>query len=165
MPISSPRALTLLAAATMATAACGKGGGRATCGFTSVAGANLLLGAFATPNLTLSAAPKYVPAELPVRIVAGPLYRGSVSRTDSLLQITLPADSGKKFIPGSAVLVQDTTGHTRGVVLFDAPPVAGAPLIGSVQMGGRTVPLVGINVDPAPFEDAKCPLFSDGAGS
>lgn len=140
---------------------CGGSRGSPTCGLASVAGANLLLGAFATPNVTLSAPPRRVPQTLAVRVVAGPLYSATVTRTDSTLQITLPADTSRKLVPGSGVLIQDSTGRTRGVVLFDAPPVAGAPLIGTVVSGAHSAPLVGIMADPALYQDARCPLFPD----
>jgi hypothetical protein len=165
MPLHRIRTAACAAAALLALSACDKGGGRPTCGLASVAGANLLLGAFQTPNLTLSAAPKYVPITLPVRVVAGPVFVGTVSRVDSLLRITLPADSVKALSPGSAVLVQDTTGRSRGIVLYDAPPVAGAPVIGTVELGPRKVPLIGINADPGRFEDPTCPLFPASKGS
>ena len=147
----------------LALPGCGDSSGRAACGFSSVAGANLLLGAFATPNVTLSAPPRRVPATLPARVVAGPLYSAAMSRPDSLLVATITADSAAHLSPGSGVLIQDTSGRTRGIVLFDAPPVAGAPVIGSVVIGARSAPLVGINVDPTPYQDARCPLFPDSA--
>ncbi|HTO72451.1 MAG TPA: hypothetical protein VMJ30_01465, partial [Gemmatimonadales bacterium] len=87
--------------ALLALSGCGGGSGRATCGFASVAGANLLLGAFATPNVTLSAPPKRVPAILPARVVAGPLYSATMSRTDSLLVATIAVDSTAHLAPGS----------------------------------------------------------------
>jgi hypothetical protein len=128
-----------------------------------VAGANLLLGAFATPNVTLSVPPRRVPASLPVRVVAGPLYAATVTRPDSLLVVTVAVDSAVKLAPGSGVLIQDTTGRTRGIVLFDAPPVAGAPVIGTVVTGGHSAPLVGLMSDPALYQDQRCPLFPDSA--
>jgi hypothetical protein len=69
------------------------------------------------------------------------------------------------LLPGSGVLIQDSTGRTRGVVLFDAPPVAGAPQIGTVVAGEHLAPLVGIMADPALFQDPRCPLFPDSAAS
>ncbi len=163
MPTIRARALALLLPLLLLTA-CGGRGGNPACGLASVAGANLLLGAFSTPNITLSAPPRRVPVTLQVRVVAGPLYRATVTRTDSLLEVTLLSDSTRNLAPGSGVLIQDTTGRTRGVVLFDAPPVARAPVIGTVVVGSHRVPLVGITADPDLFADARCPLFPDSTG-
>jgi hypothetical protein len=130
-----------------------------------VAGANLLLGAFAEPNQTLSAAPRRVPATLPVRVVAGALYAADVTRNDSTtVTITLRDSLPAGLVPGSGVLVQDTSGRTRGVVLYESVPVAGAPHIGRVVSGSAATPLVGIQVDPARFADPRCPLFPDSMG-
>jgi hypothetical protein len=142
--------------------ACGGHGGSASCGFAGVAGANLLLGAFAEPNQTLSAAPRRLPATLPVRVVAGALYTADVTRDDSTtVTITLRDSLPSRIVPGSGVLVKDTTGRTRGVVLYEAVPVAGAPRIGTLVSGSVTAPLVGIQVDPSRFEDPRCPMFPD----
>ena len=40
-------------------------------------------------------------------------------------------------------------------------PVEGAPRIGTVSIGAASVPLIGIQVDPARFEDPRCPFFPD----
>jgi hypothetical protein len=146
-------------------AACGGRGGGASCGFASVAGANLLLGAFAEPNQTLGAAPRRLPATLPVRVVAGGLYAADVTRGDSAITITLRDSLPSRIVPGSAVLVQDPSGRTRGIVIYEALPVAGAPRIGQLVSGSVTAPLVGIQVDLSRFEDARCPMFPDSAAS
>ena len=145
-------------------AACGSRGGGAACGFAGVAGANLLLGAFGEPNQTLSAPPRRLPATLPVRLVAGALYTADVVPGDSAVTVTLRDALPSGVIPGSGVLVKDSTGRTRGVVIYEAPPVAGAPHIGTVVSGALSVPLVGIQVDLSRFEDPKCPTFPDSTG-
>ena len=147
----------------VALAACGSRGGGASCGFAGVAGANLLLGAFAEPNRTLSAPPRRLPATLPVRVVAGALYTGDVTPADSLVTVTLRDSLPSSIIPGSGVLVQDPSGRTRGVVIYEAMPVAGAPTIGTLVSGRLKAPLVGIQVDLSRFEDPKCPTFPDSA--
>jgi hypothetical protein len=88
-----------------------------------------------------------------------------VTRSDSALRVTLQGSPSTRLAPGSAVLIQDSTGRTRGVVLFDAPPVAGAPQIGTVVAGELTIPLVGIMADPTLYQDPRCPLFPDSAAS
>ena len=59
------------------------------------------------------------------------------------------------------VLLIDPHGQGRGVVLFQTPIVEGAPGIGTVSTGDTLVPLVGLRVDPAMVQDARCPLFPD----
>ncbi len=146
-------------------AACGGHGGSASCGFAGVAGANLLLGAFGEPNQTLSAPPRRLPATLPVRLVAGALYIADVTPGDSTVTVTLRDTLPLRVVPGSGVLVQEPTGRVRGVVIYEAPPVAGAPRIGTFVSGAVAAPLVGIQVDLSRFEDAKCPTFPDSVGS
>jgi hypothetical protein len=63
--------------------------------------------------------------------------------------------------PGYGVLVLDTTERARGVMLYEGAPIEGAPSIGSVSLGSETLPLIGIELDPARIEDPRCPFFPD----
>jgi hypothetical protein len=63
--------------------------------------------------------------------------------------------------PGFGVFILDTGNKARGVLLYEGAPIEGAPQIGTVSIDNSTVPLVGIQVDPAQFEDPRCPLFPD----
>ena len=63
--------------------------------------------------------------------------------------------------PGFGVLVLDQNERARGVMLYEGTPVEGAPEIGTVSVGDATVPLIGIQLDPAKIEDPSCPLFPD----
>jgi hypothetical protein len=63
--------------------------------------------------------------------------------------------------PGFGVLVMDQKDQARGVLLYEGTPVEGAPPIGSVSVGNATVPLIGIQLDPARIEDPRCALFPD----
>jgi len=63
--------------------------------------------------------------------------------------------------PGYGVLVLDQTGKARGVMLYEGASVEGAPLIGNVSVGSASLPLIGIEVDPAKIEDPQCPFFPD----
>ena len=51
--------------------------------------------------------------------------------------------------PGFGVLVLDRSGKTLGTMLYEGTPVEGAPQIGTVSVGNTTVPLIGIQLDPA----------------
>jgi hypothetical protein len=143
--------------------ACGRpaGGGSAACGLAAVAGATTLLQQFGVPNQTLSEPPHRLPERVVVRVVADGAYPAVVGRTDSLLVVgvegTLPASAH----PGFGVLLVDPQGQSRGVMLYEGDPVQGAPRLGAVSVGGATVPLLGVQVDPAKVEDPTCPFFPD----
>jgi hypothetical protein len=46
-------------------------------------------------------------------------------------------------------------------MLYEGAPVEGAPTIGTISMGSASLPLIGIQLDPAKIEDPRCPLFPD----
>jgi hypothetical protein len=143
-------------------AACAPRGGDAACGITALAGATILLDQFTVPRQTLSAPPVAAPALLPVRLAAGPAFRGQVGLHESGWRITvegeLPSGAG---VPGFGVLVVGADGVARGVMLFPGLPVQGAPSIGRVRAGALDLPLLGLQTDVAGLEDPACPFFPD----
>ncbi|MEP6572028.1 MAG: hypothetical protein ABJD11_05005 [Gemmatimonadota bacterium] len=141
--------------------ACGKPSGDAACGFQSVAGAGILINQFAVQGQTLGTPPTTLPGKLVVRLVAGPAYPAFSGKVGSDWVIGMEGKLPENVRPGSGVLVMDTTGKARGVMLYESDPVAGAPKIGTVAIGSVTVPMIGIQLDPARFEDARCPYFPD----
>jgi hypothetical protein len=143
--------------------ACGSpsGGGRAACGLASLAGPTALLTQFSVPQQTLSVPPRNLPGRLVARFVAGGAFPAIVGRTDSTLVIGVEAPLAATARPGFGVLVVDQEERTRGVMLFEGDPVEGAPRLGDVSIGSTTIPLIGIQLDPAKIEDANCPLFPD----
>lgn len=145
----------------IAVACGGESSGRAACGLAAVAGPTALLTQFGIPNQTLSEPPRQLPERLVVRVVAGDAYPAVVGRTDSLLVVGMEGRLPAKARPGFGVLVVDQQERTRGVMLYEGDPVEGAPRLGNVSVGGATVPLIGIQLDPAKVEDANCPLFPD----
>ena len=152
-----------LVLASLLLAACGRpaGQGRAACGLAALAGPTALLTQFGIPNQTLSEPPRQLPERLVVRVVAGDAYPAVVGRTDSLLVIGLEGALPASAHPGFGVLVVGTDGRARGVMLYEGAPVEGAPRLGTVSVAGASVPLIGIQVDPAKVEDASCPFFPD----
>jgi hypothetical protein len=154
----------LAAFVALGLAACGNGGGRdagAPCGIAALAGPTSLLTQFSVPRQTLGAPPEHLPERLVVRLVAGPAYRGIVGRTDSQWIIGVEGTLPSAAKPGFGVLVLDQSAKARGVMLFEGPPVEGAPPIGQVSIGARSVPLIGIQLDPAKIEEPRCPFFPD----
>lgn len=133
----------------------------ATCGLAMLAGPTALLTQFSVPNQTLGSPPRNLPERLVVRMVAGPAYPAIVGRSDSRWLIGVEGTLASKVKPGFGVLVMDKTGKTRGVMLYEGAPVEGAPQVGTVSVGNATVPLIGIQLDPAKIENPRCPFFPD----
>lgn len=145
--------------------ACGESsGGRAggaACGLAALAGPTALLAQFGVPDQTLSRAPGRLPERLVARVVAGPALVALIGRSDTSLVIGVEGSVPPAIKPGYGVLVLDQSEKARGIVLFEGLPVDGAPTIGSVSLGAATLPLIGIQLDPAKVEDPHCPFFPD----
>jgi hypothetical protein len=133
----------------------------AACGLAALAGPTALLGQFSLPDQTLATPPRHLPERLVVRLVAGGAYPAIVGRSDSSWVIGMEGSLPPNLKPGFGVLVLDRGGKARGVMLFEGTPVEGAPQIGTVSVGSATVPLIGIQLDPAKIEDPRCPFFPD----
>ena len=144
-------------------AACdGKGSvGQAKCGLAMVAGPTSLLSQFSVPGQTLSEPPRDLPERLVARYVADGAFPAVVGRTDSALVVGVDAALPPNAKPGFGVLVVDRSDKPRGVMIFEGDPVEGAPRLGDVSLGSASVPLIGVQVDPAKIEDATCPFFPD----
>lgn len=156
--LAAATALLLLGPA----AACARTSGGATaCGITAMAGPALLLDQFNTAGATLGVPPRDLPGVLPVRLATGPAFRAVVARSDSgwLAGVdgTLPA----RPVPGFGVLVMDRSEGPRGILLYEGVPIRGAPVLGSVATSQATLPLIGIEVRLADFENPNCPVFPD----
>jgi hypothetical protein len=158
------RHLALLAAG-LGLAGCGGGDGggarAASCGIAALAGPTSLLAQFGVPRQTLGVPPANLPERLAVRLVAGSAYRGVVGRSDSAWIIGVDGPLPAAAKPGFGVLVLDPAGKARGVMLYEGPPVENAPAIGTVSVGAASLPLIGIQLDPAKIEDPRCPFFPD----
>ena len=152
-----------LLVAGLGLAGCGGGGGAraASCGIAALAGPTSLLAQFGVPRQTLGVPPANLPERLAVRLVAGPAYRGVVGRSDSLWIIGVDGPLPPTAKPGFGVLVLDLKGKARGVMLYEGPPVEGAPAIGTGSVGAASLPLIGIQLDPGKIEDPRCPFFPD----
>jgi hypothetical protein len=151
-------------AGALALAACGKSDrsvAAASCGIASLAGPTVLLGEFGVPQQTLSTPPERLPEQLVVRLVAGPAYRGIVGRSDSLVIVGMDGTLPGGVRPGFGVMIVDQSATARGVLLYEGAPVENAPQIGTVSIGSTSIPLIGIQLDPARIEDPRCPFFPD----
>jgi hypothetical protein len=143
-------------------AACQSDRSGGACGITAIAGATMLLQEFGTPNQTLGTPPAQLPPRLVARVAAGPAFEAEVGRTDDQHWIVGVEGSPPAAIhPGFGVLVLDQTGRARGVMVYESQPLRGAPEIGRLNIDSLMLPLLGIQLDPARFEDPHCPLFPD----
>ena len=133
----------------------------ASCGLAALAGPTALLAQFSVPNQTLATPPRNLPERVAVRYVAGPATPAVVGRADSLWIIGVEGAAPAKVKPGFGVLVLDQSNKGRGVLVYEGAPVEGAPEIGKVAISDVTIPLIGIQLDPAKIEDPRCPLFPD----
>jgi hypothetical protein len=85
-----------------------------------------------------------------------------VGRTDSLLVVGVEGNPPATVKPGFGVLVMDTQDRVMGIMLYEGDPIPGAPKLGLVSVAGGSIPLIGIQVDPARITDPNCPsLFPD----
>lgn len=144
--------------------ACTSSGDRspgAACGLAALAGPTALLAQFGIADQTLASPPRNLPERMVVRQVAGAAFPAIVGRADSLWIVGVQGRLPANVKPGFGVLIQDLKGTARGVMLYEGTPVEGAPEIGTVSVGDRSIPLIGIQLDPAKIEDPNCPLFPD----
>ena len=153
------RALPLLGL--LLAGACAKSAGDSACGITALAGATMLLDQFSVPRQAITVPPMGAPEVIPVRVAAGPAYRGLVSAADSSWTVTIEGTLPDGTVPGFGVLVVADDGLARGVVLYTGPKVQGAPGIGTVVSGALTIPLLGLRTDIGGLEAPGCPFFPD----
>jgi hypothetical protein len=158
--LDMPRRLFLLPMLGLMACSTGQGGGA--CGLTAIAGATMLLQEFAIPGQTLGAPPASLPPRLVARVAAGPAFEAEVGRTpDSAWVIGVQGSVPATIKPGFGVLVLDRQGKARGVLIYESDPIRGAPPIGKLNVDTLMLPLLGIQLDPTRFEDARCPVFPD----
>ena len=146
----------------LALAGCGGDGTRnPACGITALAGATMLLDQFRVPEQTMSSTPRTVPAVLPVRLAAGPAWRGLVSTAADSTWIIRVEGIPPQTVPGFGVLIVGTDGIASGVMLYTGRPVSRAPVVGSVTTDTLTLPLLALQTNVAGLEDPACPFFPD----
>ncbi len=154
--------LAPVALAVLALAGCAeRRGGGTPCGIAMLAGPTILLSEFATPGQALSVAPRNMPEHLVARIAAGPAFRAVVGMADTTWVVGVEGSFSAEEMPGYGVLVVGQQGGVRGVMLFTGDPIRGAPVLGQVSIGSELLPLIGIQLPEARYEDPACPFFPD----
>jgi hypothetical protein len=147
-------------------AGCGGGAkpGGASCGIAAMVGPTQLLNQFTIPQMTLSRAPRSVPERLPARIAAGGAFSsvvGASAQADSVLLVGVEGDVPANFVLGFGVLVVTPSGTAKGIMLYQGPPITGAPQLGTVSFGAMNAPLLGVEADASVYEDPSCAVFPD----
>ncbi len=133
------------------------GGVPPTCGMAALVGATNLLEQFTIPNQTLAGPPASLPERTVARMVAGAAFPAVVGRTDSALVVGITGNPPPTIKPGFGVLVVDTQERVIGVMVYEGDPIPGAPKLGEVSVAGGSIPLIGVQVDPAKIMDPDCP--------
>ena len=153
--------IAALAALLLLAGCSGKTSGNWGCGISAVAGQSLLLEEFTRPGKTLSVPPAELPGALPVRIALGPVFGSVVGRADSLIVVGMQGALPATPDVGFGVLIVNPEGRAEGVLLYNGDPIQGAPRIGTVSAGDRSIPLIGLTTTIKNFEDPSCPVFPD----
>lgn len=153
------RVLAPILLAALLAGGCAERRGSTLCGISLLATPVVIMDQFAVPRQTLSVPPRDLPEELTVRFAADAVTRGIVGRTDSLLVIGVEGLMPGTAVPGFGVLVTDMQGSVQGMMVYEGDPIPGAPHLGTIQVGQRTAPLLGVRVDFARIEDPRCPIF------
>jgi hypothetical protein len=133
------------------------GGVPPTCGMAALVGATSLLEQFTIPDQTLSAPPASLPERTVARVVADGAFPAVIGRTDSALIIGMEGSPPSPTKPGFGVLVVDPRERVVGLMVYEGDPIPGAPRLGEVSVGDASIPLIGVQVDPAKIMDPNCP--------
>jgi len=145
----------------VALTGCEKGAGSASCGIDALTAPLAVKQSFAEGN-ALAELPGTVPTAVPIRLVAGPAWRGTVaSEGQGHWAITTHGSVSKEARVGFGVLVVDYHDNVLGVLAYDGHSVYGARDFGTLAIGDTVVPLLGVRISPAAIQNPKCPVFPD----
>jgi hypothetical protein len=136
-----------------------------TCGMAQLIGPSLIQDELRRLPLTLTAAPRGLPASLPARVV-GTAQQGTVAISYAVDRLALTYE-GANFPPYPSdtavyalLVVDDSSQRAQGVLLYEGRrPPRTYPQIGVVTGGDKTVPLFGLRVDWRSVSNPLCPLL------
>jgi hypothetical protein len=156
-----PPVSVLFALIVAGLAACDRNAGSVSCGIDAFTGPLVVKQSF-SKGAVLTAVPDAAPAALPVRLVAGPAWRGTVSSDGSgRWLVTTHGTLSKEAHVAYGVLVIDYENRALGVFAFDGQTVRGAANLGHLAIGDTIVPLLGVRIDAAKIQNVQCPIFPD----
>jgi len=130
------------------------------CGLDALTGPLAVKQSFAEGQ-SLTTMPGVVPSGLPVRLVAGPAWHGTVLDSAGRWHVTTHGTVSKQASVGYGVLVVDYHDTPLGVFAFDGRNIVGASKLGTLAIGDTVVPLLAVRVNPAVLQHTTCPFFPD----
>jgi len=131
----------------------------ATCGFTFIAAAGIVLQSLQDINRLVASPPPELPEVLPARVVGYGTERTMVARGPDGLVLGYQGQ-GFPAVPGfGLMLVDDSSEVVRGVLIYEAEPPQGYPRLGSITGASSTLPLHGARVHWPSVTAPRCPLF------
>ena len=130
------------------------------CGLDALTGPLSVKQSFAEGR-SLTTLPDAVPSGLPVRLVAGPAWHGTVVDSGGHWHITTHGVVSKQASVGYGVLVVDFHDTPLGVFAFDGRTIVGASKVGTLAIGDTIVPLLAVRINPAVLQHTTCPFFPD----
>lgn len=135
----------------------------AACGLAQLAGPAIVQQQLDNPRQLLTAAPRGLPDELPVRVVGQRQGRAMIAYSADQLAVAyggegFPADVQVGF---GLLVVDDTSQRVIGILIYDAAAPRERPELGYVTSGERTVPLFGVRVSWPDVSNPRCPLLGD----
>ena len=140
---------------------CSRSAGSASCGIDALTRPLAVKQSFAEGH-ALTQVPDSFPTALPIRLVAGPAWRGTITAdTGGRWRIQTHGSVSRSAHVGYGVLVIDERDVPRGVLAFDGHAVRGASDLGTLVIGDTMVPLLGVRIALSAIENAKCPVFPD----
>ena len=140
--------------------ACDKSAGSVACGLDALTGPLAVKESFAQGQ-SLTTPPGTAPAGLPVRLVAGPAWHGTIVDSGGKWHVTNHGTVSKQASVGYGVLVVDFADNALGVFAFDGRTIIGAANLGTLAIGDTIVPLLGARINPKALMQTKCPFFPD----
>ena len=164
-------ALVSLSSLALVTAACGGDRGRSpVCGFAQVAGPALIQDRLRNSRALLTDAPRGLPGRLPARVV------GQQQQDEVQVGYTEQSASGQLVLsyqgPGfqaraandtmtyAVLVVDDTSERAMGILVYETRrPPPDYPQLGTMEGGGKMVPVYGVRVNWAGTSNPRCPLL------
>lgn len=145
----------------VAGAGCSHSNQSATCGIAALTGPLAIKQSFSEGN-ALSVVPEFAPPAVPIRLVAGPAWRGTVT-PDSTGGWTVQTKAAVSRLAGLGygVLVVDGQSRALGVLIYEGRVFQGGLKLGRLMIRDTIIPLLGVRIDNPAVAGGQCPLFPD----
>ncbi len=145
----------------LAVAACGTGNreNNPICGFTSMAGASMVLEQLRVSSKVLADPPPELRGVVAARVVGHGTGRALVAGGPDGVVLGYEGE-GFPTVPGFGLaLVEDSADTFKGILIYDTEPPYGYVQLGTISSADVTLPLFGLRVTWGAVSDDRCPLF------